>query len=342
MGVKVTVVGSINIDLVTQVTSFPRPGETILGGDLQTIAGGKGANQAVAAARLGAEVTMVGRVGDDVFASQLKTNLAAEGIGRVGDDVFASQLKTNLAAEGIDVTHVSASSDTASGVALILVDKEGQNNIVVASGANARVTPEDVDQAVEAIATAEVLLLQLEIPLESVCRAAEIAQKHGVKVILNPAPARPLPVDLLSLIDILIPNESEASLLMSALDGSPTMSPKELLPSAAKLRSFGVEAVILTAGEQGAFLVEAGGTRRFPAFSVKQVVDTTAAGDAFVAGLATAIAEGKQLAEAVLWGNAAGMLTVTRAGAQPSLPSRTEIAALLGKATAEQRQGVKM
>ncbi len=136
MGVKVTVVGSINIDLVTQVTSFPRPGETILGGDLQTIAGGKGANQAVAAARLGAEVTMV---------------------GRVGDDVFASQLKTNLAAEGIDVTHVSASSDTASGVALILVDKEGQNNIVVASGANARVTPEDVDQAVEVIATAEVL-----------------------------------------------------------------------------------------------------------------------------------------------------------------------------------------
>ena len=321
MGVKVTVVGSINIDLVTQVTSFPRPGETILGGDLQTIAGGKGANQAVAAARLGAEVTMV---------------------GRVGDDVFASQLKTNLAAEGIDVTHVSASSDTASGVALILVDKEGQNNIVVASGANARVTPEDVDQAVEAIATAEVLLLQLEIPLESVCRAAEIAQKHGVKVILNPAPARPLPVDLLSLIDILIPNESEASLLMSALDGSPTMSPEELLPSAAKLRSFGVEAVILTAGEQGAFLVEAGGTRRFPAFSVKQVVDTTAAGDAFVAGLATAIAEGKQLAEAVLWGNAAGLLAVTRAGAQPSLPSRAEIAALLVKATAEQRQGVKM
>jgi ribokinase len=321
MGVKVTVVGSINVDLVTQVARFPRPGETIIGGDLETIAGGKGANQAVAAARLGAEVTMV---------------------GRVGDDVFASQLKKNFAAEGIDVTHVSASGDTASGVALILVDKAGQNSIVVASGANAKVTPKDVDRAAEAIATADVLLLQLEIPLESVHRAAQIAHEQGVKVVLNPAPARSLQADLLSLIDFLIPNESEASVLVSTLSGSSATGQEEILPSADKLRSFGVDTVILTAGEKGAFLAEAGGTRRFPAFSLEQVVDTTAAGDAFVAGLATAIAEGKPLSEAVLWGNAAGMLAATRAGAQPSLPSRAEIEALLVKATTEQRQGVKM
>lgn len=321
MGVKVTVVGSINIDLVTQVARFPRPGETIIGGDLETISGGKGANQAVAAARLGAEVTMV---------------------GRVGDDVFASQLKKNFAAESIDATHVSTSGDTASGVALILVDKAGQNSIVVASGANAKVTPKDVDGAAEVIAAADVLLLQLEIPLESVLRAAQIAHEQGVKVVLNPAPARPLSADLLSLIDFLIPNESEASALVSALSGSPATGPDETLPSADKLRSFGVETVILTAGEQGAFLAEVGGTRRFPAFSLEQVVDTTAAGDAFVAGLATAIAEGKPLSEAVLWGNAAGMLAATRAGAQPSLPSRADIDALLIMATAEQRHGVKM
>jgi ribokinase len=321
MGVKITVVGSINIDLVTQVARFPRPGETIIGGDLETISGGKGANQAVAAARLGAEVTMV---------------------GRVGDDVFAYQLKTNFAAEGIDATLVSGSGDTASGVALILVDKAGQNSIIVASGANAKVTPEDVDRAAEVIATADVLLLQLEIPLESVHRAAQIAHEQGVKVILNPAPARPLPADLLSLIDFLIPNESEASALVSALNGSPATAPEEMLTFADRLRSFGVDTVILTAGEQGAFLAGAGGTRRFPAFSLEQVVDTTAAGDAFVAALATAIAEGKSLSEAVLWGNAAGMLAATRAGAQPSLPYRADIDALLVQATAEQRHGVKM
>lgn len=317
MSVKVTVVGSINIDLVTHVSRFPRPGETILGGDLATIAGGKGANQAVAAARLGAEVTMV---------------------GRVGDDVFSSQLKSNLLNEGIDVTHVSTSEDTASGVALIMVNKTGQNNIVVASGANARVTPEDVDRAAGVIAAADVLLLQLEIPLESVHHAAQIARNYGVKVVLNPAPALPLPGELLSLIDFLIPNESEAT----ALSSIPTTGPQEISTAAARLLTLGVEAVIITAGEQGAFLAQSTGTRRYPAFPVEQVVDTTAAGDAFVGGLATAIAEGKPLSEAVLWGNATGMLAVTRAGAQPSLPSRAEVEAELVKITARQRQGIKL
>jgi ribokinase len=325
MSIKVTVVGSINVDLVTQVARFPHPGETIIGGDLETIAGGKGANQAVAAARLGAEVTM---------------------IGRVGDDAFASRLKGNLKTEGVDVTHVSTTPNTTSGVALILVDQGGQNIIVVASGANAKVTPQDVDGAAEAIASADVLLLQLEIPLESVHRAAQIARAQNVKVILNPAPAQPLTADLLSHINFLIPNESEANHLIDALVNSngelEATRPEEMLASAAQLRTIGVDTVILTAGEQGVYLAEAKGNRHFPAFSPEQVVDTTAAGDAFVGGLATAIAEGKALSEAILWGNAAGMLAVTRAGAQPSLPSREELEALLQTAAAEQRQGVRM
>jgi ribokinase len=317
MAVKVTVVGSINIDLVTQVARFPEPGETILGGDLETIPGGKGANQAVAAVRLGSEVAMV---------------------GRLGDDVFATQLRQNLVEDGVDVTYVSESPETASGVALIVVDNDGQNSIVVASGANAKVTAQDVDRAAEAITTADVLLLQLEIPLEAVRRAAEIAHERGVKVILNPAPAQTLPADILSLVDILIPNESE----LSALSGLRTTSLMEMKIAASKLRRSGVETVILTAGENGALLAGTAGDCHFPAFSLKKVVDTTAAGDAFVAGVATAIAEGKSLSEAVPWGNAAGALAITRAGAQPSLPSRAEVETLLNEATIEQRLGVEI
>jgi ribokinase len=317
VGVKVAVVGSINIDLVTQVARFPEPGETILGGDLKTIAGGKGANQAVAAARLGAEVAMV---------------------GRVGDDVFASRLRQKLVEDGIDVTYVFESVDSASGVALIVVNKEGQNSIVVASGANARLTPHDVDKAAEAIRSADVLLLQLEVPLETICRAAKIAQKENVKVVLNPAPAQQLPADILSLVDILIPNESE----LNTLSGVQTTNLKEMKTAAATLSSSGVEAVILTAGQNGALLAGKTGVRQFPAFSVKQVVDTTAAGDAFVGGVATAIAEGKRISEAVPRGNAAGALTITRAGAQPSLPSRAEVETLLKGATMEQRQGIEL
>lgn len=312
---KVTVVGSINMDLVTRVANFPKPGETIIGGDLATIPGGKGANQAVAAARLGAEVAMV---------------------GRVGDDVFASQLRENLADAGVDLTYVLDSAKAASGVALILVDEQGQNIIVVASGANARVTEEDVESAQAAITTADVLLLQLEIPLKSVRRAAEIAHDNGVKVILNPAPAQALPDELLSLVDILVPNESETSILT----GLPADSLKDLETSASKLRDMGAGTVLLTLGQQGALLVEGAAFCRYPAFTMERVVDTTAAGDAFVGGLAMAIAEGKQVGEAVPWGNAAGALAVTRSGAQPSLPSRGEVEELMERATAGQIQGV--
>jgi ribokinase len=314
---KVTVVGSINMDLVSRVTRFPQPGETILGGDLKSVAGGKGANQAVAAARLGAEVSMV---------------------GRLGDDAFATLLKSNLSAEGIDTDHVLTSKHSASGVALILVNEKGQNTIVVTPGANGRVTEADVERATGAIAMADVLLLQLEIPLRSVVRAAQIAHQQGVRVILNPAPAQTLPPDLLTLVDILVPNETELQMLLGEAYNRP--DERELASMAEKLQSLGPEAVLVTAGARGALLADANGRRRFPAFSPESIVDSTAAGDAFVGSLASAIASDKDLPTAILWGNAAGMLAVTRAGAQPSLPTRAEVEAVLVRATVEQRRGL--
>ena len=301
----VVVVGSLNIDLVTHTERIPAPGETVLGGDLATVPGGKGANQAVAAARLGAQTAMV---------------------GQLGDDGFAAQLRQSLAADNIDAQHVTT-ADAATGVALIVVDADGQNSIVVASGANMRVTPADVDAAAETIVNADVLLLQLEIPLDSVKRAAEIAHANDVTVILNPAPAQPLPADLLALVDILVPNESETA----TLTGLPVESEAELTTAANALRAFGIETVLLTLGERGVLLADSDGIQLFPAFRVDSVVDTTAAGDAFLGGFATAMAEGSSVAKAVPWGCASGALAVTKAGAQPSLPSRDDVQELLAR-----------
>jgi len=319
IGMRVTVIGSINMDLVSQVARFPMPGETIMGGDLETIPGGKGANQAVAAARLGAEVSIV---------------------GRVGGDVFGSQLRSTLAAEGIETSHLRISRETASGVALIFVNEVGQNTIVVAPGANGQLTPADIEQARLAIASADVLLLQLEIPLESVHRAAQIASENRVKVILNPAPARELSAGLLELVDILIPNQSETQRLLGETQN--IMDQVQLAAAAERLLSLGPGAVIVTAGDRGVLLADSRGQRMFPAFPAEKIVDTTAAGDAFVGGLAAAIAAGKVLPEAISWGNAAGMLAVTRAGAQPSLPTRAEVEGVLAQATIEQRQGISL
>jgi ribokinase len=205
-------------------------------------------------------------------------------------------------------------------VALIVVDDAGQNSIVVASGANMRLSPADVEAAEAAIAAADALFLQLESPLETVTRAAEVARAHGVKVILNPAPARSLPGALLSLVDVLIPNESETALLT----GMPVGDQAEAEAAATALRGLGVGTVILTLGERGALLAREEKTELFPAFDVTSV-DTTAAGDAFVGGFAVALAEGQSLAEAVRWGNAAGALATTKLGAQPSLPTRQEV-----------------
>ena len=305
MNVQIAVVGSLNMDLVTRAKTIPIPGETVIGGDLEMIPGGKGANQAVAAARLGASVSM---------------------IGHVGTDVFAERLKGNLVNDGVDVGFVTAVSGS-SGVALIVVDENGQNSIVVAPGANAALTPADVDAAAQAIQSANVLLLQLETPLDAVQRAAQIAHDAGVTVILNPAPAQPLPTDLLTLVNILIPNESETA----TLTGMPTNNQAEIKAAAAHLRTLGVETIILTLGSQGSMLMRKDETILVPAFQVTHVVDTTAAGDAFVGGFATAVAEGKTLHEAILTGNVTGALAVTKLGAQPSLPTRTEVEHLLGK-----------
>jgi ribokinase len=305
MTARVAVAGSLNMDLVVRAPHIPQPGETIIGSDFRNVPGGKGANQAVAAARLGADVSMV---------------------GRVGHDTFAEPLLENLAADGVDHTYVTRDPEAATGVALIVVDDAGENSIVVASGANARFSPADVDAAEEALVDADVLLLQLESPLETVRRAAELARAHGAKVLLNPAPAQDLSDELLSLIDALIPNETEAALLT----GRSVRSEKDARVAAEALWDSGVETVIVTLGERGALLAQDGTVTLVPAFQV-EAVDTTAAGDAFVGGFAVALAEGSALEEAVRWGNAAGALAATKMGAQPSLPTREALERLLAR-----------
>ena len=303
MNARIAVVGSLNMDLIVRSPWLPQAGETIIGSEFQTLPGGKGSNQAVAAARLGGQVAMVGRVGNDGFGATLLETLREAGVNH--DYVL------------MDEQHPS-------GVALITVDDEGGNTIVVASGANMALTPEDVEQAEDIISAARVLLLQLEIPLPAVQRAAEIASANGVTVILNPAPARPIPDEIMQPVDILAPNESETMLLT----GAPVTDDAEIISAAAALREVGPETVILTLGARGALLSTAEYSSRLPSFSVN-VVDTTAAGDAFLGGLAVALAEGCPLPDAVRWGNAAGALATTRPGAQPSLPHRHEVEALL-------------
>jgi len=303
MNARICVVGSLNMDLVTRTPRIPIPGETIIGHEFFTAPGGKGANQAVAAARLGAQVSMV---------------------GRVGADDFGQAMRRALTEDDIDCACVFEDETAGTGIAAILVDDAGENSIVVASGANARLSPADVERAQAAIAGADALLLQLETPLETVIRAAEIARAHHVAVLLNPAPARTDLDALLPLVDVLILNESETALLT----GLPVEDEAALLAAADALRATGVGVIILTLGAQGALLVQASGAEAIPAFPV-DAVDTTAAGDAFVGGFAVALAEKKPLGEAVRWGNAAGGLAATKLGAQPSLPTRQALLALL-------------
>ncbi len=299
----VSVVGSLNMDLVARSPHIPHPGETIIGGKLLMLPGGKGANQAFAVAKLGVGTAM---------------------IGKVGQDAFAAPLLDNLAAVEIDCRFIKRDADAATGVALIVVDDAGENSIVVTPGANHRLSPADVVRAEPVIAQSKVLLLQLEIPLDSVIKAAELAKRNNVTVILNPAPAQSLPPKLLSLVDILIPNETEAE----QLTGIPANTQSGAENAAAKLRSQGVATVILTLGARGAWLLDGEQSTPVRTFNIAPV-DTTAAGDAFVGGFAVALAEGIPLAEAVRWGNAAGALAATKLGAQPSLPNRSALLALL-------------
>ncbi len=300
----IVVVGSSNTDMIIKLDRIPRPGETILGGEFVTAAGGKGANQAVAAARAGGRVSFIARVGQDVF----------------GDQALAGFLK-----DRIDVQHVVRDKEAPSGVALIFVARNGENSIAVASGANARLAPADVEKARTLIASAAAVVMQLETPLDTVQAAAGIAAKASVRVILNPAPAQPLPDELLRLVSILTPNEIEAELLT----GIKVVDPASAGRAADLLLKRGVQTVIITLGERGAFVAADGLRKLIPAFSM-QAVDTTAAGDVFNGGLAVALAEGQELEQAVRFASAAGAISVTRMGAQPSAPQRAEIDRLAG------------
>ena len=300
---RIVVVGSFNMDLVVRMPAIPKPGETLLGGVFATYPGGKGANQAVAAARLGGEVTM---------------------IGRVGADAFGDQLLTMARSEGIDTRFVSIDPHAATGVALIEVDAQGQNSIAVASGANFTLTAADVAAAFAQIERVDLVVMPLETPMDTILTAAELARKAGARVVLNPAPAQHLAPELLKNIDVLIPNEHEAAFMA----GAAIQSAQDAQRVAAHLLRSGPGSVIVTLGSQGALIAEA--TAPEPtytwavAFSVK-AVDTTAAGDGFVGGLAVALGEGYSLPAAARFASAAAAISVTRIGAQPSLPTRAEV-----------------
>ncbi len=301
MPANVVVIGSLNMDLVTRAPRLPRGGETLIGHSFSTVSGGKGANQAVAAARLGAQVAMV---------------------GCVGNDDYGVQLRDALLAEQIDCQAVSTVEDS-SGVALIVVDDNSQNAIVIVAGANGAMTPAVIDRFDAVLQAADVVICQLEIPDATVGHALKRARALGKTVILNPAPAsRPLPADWFAAIDYLIPNESEAA----ALSGLPVDSLQTAENAASHLIAMGAGKVIITLGAEGSLFATGKGFEHFPAPKVK-AVDTTAAGDTFVGGFAAALAGGKSEAEAIRYGQIAAALSVTRAGAQPSIPTMFDVQA---------------
>ena len=301
---SILVLGSSNTDMIIKMDRIPKPGETILGGEFVSAAGGKGANQAVSAARAGGSVTFIARVGKDIF----------------GDKAVAG-----FVADGINVDYVFRDSASPSGVALIFVAKDGENSIAVASGANAKLFPADVTRAKDAFSDAMVLLLQLETPLETVQAAAELAAGNGVRVILNPAPARELPDALLKNIYLLTPNESEMELLTGIAVNDEIAANAAAHPLLAR----GVQNVILTMGARGAFVAGQNVRQLVPAFKAA-AVDCTGAGDIFNGALAVALAEGKSLLDAARFANAAAAISVSRLGAQTSAPTRKEIEQQLG------------
>ncbi len=300
MSKKIVVIGSSNTDMIIKTARIPRPGETILGGDFSIAPGGKGANQAVSAARAGGAVTFIARVGEDMFGEQ-----AVNGFIR----------------DNMNVGHIIRYKQAPSGVALICVDEKGENSIAVASGANAQVSPADIHAAEDVIVSAGIVLMQLEIPIETVEVAAGIAAANGVVVILNPAPAQPLGSGLLKNISILTPNETEAELLT----GIKVEDEQGASDAANDLIAQGVKTVLITLGARGVYAAAPDFRGIIPAFSVADIVDTTAAGDVFNGVLAVSLAENKPLREAVRYANAAAALSVTKLGAQTSAPYRTEI-----------------
>lgn len=298
---KIVVIGSSNTDMVIKSDRLPKPGETILGGNFLMNHGGKGANQAVAAARLGGDVTFICKIGNDIFGNETL-------------EMFHK--------EGIDTTYVGITPQEPSGVALINVDKKGENCIVVASGANGTLSVDDIQNAETAIKQASIVIMQLETPIESVTYAAKMAKKDGITVILNPAPAptQQLPDDLLANVDILIPNVTEAEII-SGMHITDDESAKEAIRY---ISSKGIKTVIITMGAKGALAYENNKFTHIPAFKV-EAVDTTAAGDIFCGGLCVALSEGKNLKDAIIFASKASSISVTRMGAQVSIPLRKEI-----------------
>jgi ribokinase len=301
------------MDLTVAVDRLPREGETVTGGELMTAFGGKGANQAVAARRLGAEVKLIACLGRDHFGDRIAEHLVSEGIPQEG----------LLRVPG-----------TATGVALIVVDGRGRNQIAVAPGANERLDPETVKSHESQIDWAHVLLCQLETPIPTVLWALQSAKRRGVLTILNPAPARPLPPEIFPLVDCLTPNETEAS----ALSGIQVNGPESAARAAERLLALGARRVVVTLGDHGALLSDGASAIHFPAFSV-EAVDTTGAGDAFSGALAVELASGRLLEEAIPFANAAGALAVTRRGAQEAFPDRSRIEALLSGLTRPNHEG---
>ena len=305
----ICVVGSTNMDLVVRVPSLPAPGVTAIAHSMQQVHGGKGANQAVAAARAGASVRF---------------------IGRVGNDWFGISLRDGLESAGVNCDLLQCTADEPSGTAIVAVDDCGENSIVVAPGANGRVTPEDISEAADVLTSCSLLLLQLEVKLDAVLQAARIASEAGVTVILDPAPVtREVAADqcfgeLLRIADVICPNETEASVIT----GANVHDVDSALAAARLLRQAGPETVIITLGQQGCVLVNHEREIAVPAFPT-QAIDSTAAGDAFAAAFAVCLQKSDNIETAARWGNAAGSLTAGRMGAQPSLPVRAEIECLV-------------
>jgi len=298
MNAQIVVVGSLNMDMVVSLNHRPDRGETVLGSDFFMNAGGKGANQAVAASKLGVSVAM---------------------IGKVGSDLFGDQLLANLEQVGVDCRAIEKVSEDATGVAFVTLDPEGDNSIVVAPGANLRLTPEDVRRREELIKQSKLLMVQLEVPLETVKEAITIARRHKVPVLLDPAPAQTLSEDLLSLVDYIVPNETE----IKQLTGIHVFDQVTAKLAAVELLRKGVSTVFAKLGEKGIVVVNANRTFFVESYEVK-AVDSTAAGDAFAGAVGAAIVSGKDIWAAAKFASAIGALTVTRKGAQASMPSLEE------------------
>jgi len=300
---SVLVFGSINMDLTAYVPRLPKAGETILGNSYATVPGGKGSNQAVACARLGAETIMV---------------------GRIGNDSFGSEILERASAENVDMSKVFTDPDSGTGLAVISVNQNAENSIIVISGANMNMSGEDVNRAVESLADVSIVLLQMEVSAEANYGVIRAAKEKNIRVVFDPAPASPLPNEIYPMLDFITPNEIETEQLI----GIKPSNQNEAEHAAEKLRSKGVKTVVIKMGSQGSYIEGPGIKMMVPVFKVK-AVDTVACGDAFNAGLAVALSEGKDIVDAVRWGAAAGAVAATKKGALTSMPYRDELEKLI-------------